>query len=429
MASDTPYGWLESFAESEPGAPALFFDAGVITYGELHKQVVSRAKALRRIVAEGAIEPVAMRHDIVSIVEMLAIMRAGAVPLPYSDEPPTPPGHGLDGAAICLSTSGSGGVRRLVPLSYRNISASVVASRERLATGPSDRWLATLPLDHVGGLSVLWRSFEAGGSAIVAPFGRSVVGVIERVRPTIASLVPTMVHRLFQWSPDVLGSFGSVLVGGAGTPSALALEARRLGVSLVPTYGMTETSSQVATAVAGSNPAVSSVVGPPLSGFDVTIIGESGEALVGEQGAIEIDGPAVFSGYVGHPPRSGAFRTSDIGFLTPQGELGVVGRADDVVVVGGVNVSLHLLRETTQAVSGVLDVAVVGIPDQEWGAIPCVMVETDTECTLQDIQEEVLENVPREHVPHRWLLASIPLLPNGKHDLSAVRAMFVEANS
>jgi len=426
MASDTPYGWLESFAESEPGAPALYFDAGVITYRELHKQVVSRTKALRRTMDEGAIEPVAMRHDVVSIVEMLAIMRAGAVPLPYLDTPPRPPGHRLDGVAICVPTSGSEGVRRLVPLSYRNISASVAASRERLGTGPSDRWLATLPLDHVGGLSVLWRSLEAGGSAIVAPFGRSVVGVIERARPTIASLVPTMVHRLLEWSPDVLSSVGAVLVGGAGTSSALALEARRLGVTLVPTYGMTETSSQVATAIAGSSPAASFVVGRPLNGFDVTIIGGSGEAAVGEPGTIEIDGPAVFSGYVGHPPRSGSFRTSDIGYLTPQGELAIVGRADDIVVVGGVNVSLRGIRETSQAVRGVLEAAAVGIPDPEWGTIPCVMVEVDATRSGEDVQHEILERFPRGHAPHRFLFAPIPLLPNGKLDLLLVRAMFIE---
>jgi len=255
MVSDTPHGWLERYAVSAPDAPALFLDSGVLTYGELQKQVVSRAKALRRIVVERAIEPVAVRPDIVSIVEILAIMRVGAVPLPYSDTLPTPPAHKLDGAAICVSTSGSTGARRLVPLSYPNISAAVEASRERLDTGPSDRWLATLPLDHVGGLSVLWRSLEAGGSAIVAPFGRSLVGVIEASKPTIASLVPTMVHRLLNWSPDALASVGRVLVGGAGTSDGLASRARDLGVILVPTYGMTEASSQVATAITGSQPA------------------------------------------------------------------------------------------------------------------------------------------------------------------------------
>ncbi|MFV2000547.1 MAG: class I adenylate-forming enzyme family protein [Acidimicrobiia bacterium] len=426
MVSDTPHGWLERFAVSTPGEPALYSDAGVVSYGRLQELVFSRAKALRRIVVEGAIEPVAVRPDVVSIVELLAIMRAGAVPLPYSDTSPTPPGHRLDEVAICVSTSGSTRAPRLVPLSYRNISAAVAASRERLGTGPSDRWLATLPLDHVGGLSILWRSLEAGGSAVVAPFGRSVVGVIERSRPTIASLVPTMVHRLLDWSPDVLVSVGPVLVGGAGTSGVLATRARDLGVTLVPTYGMTEASSQVATAIVGSNPASSLLIGPPLSGFKVTVIGESGEAPAGQPGAIEIDGPAVFSGYVGRPPRDGAFKTSDIGFLTPGGELGIVGRADDVVLVGGLNVSLRAIRETTVSASGVLDVAVVGIPDPEWGAIPCVMVEMETTRTLQDIQEEVLDNLPRGHAPHRWLLAPIPLLPNGKHNLSAVRARFVE---
>jgi len=166
-----------------------------------------------------------------------------------------------------------------------------------------------------------------------------------------------------------------------------------------------------------------------LSGFTVTIIGESGKAPIGEPGAIEIDGPAVFSGYVGRPPRDGAFRTSDIGFITPQGELGIVGRSDDVVVVGGVNVSLRAIREMTRAVSGVREAAAVGIPDPEWGVIPCVMVEVDAMRSGEDIQDEVLEKLPSGHAPHRFLFAPIPLLPNGKHDLSVVRAIFVEENN
>jgi len=429
MVSDTPYGWLERSAQSDPNAPALYLDAGVVTYSELQEHVVSRARILRRIVVEGAIEPVGMWPNLVSIVEMLATMRVGAVPLPYSGTPPSPPGHRLGGVAVCVSTSGTHGAQKLVPLSYRNISASVAASRERLGTGSSDRWLATLPLNHVGGLAVLWRSLEAGGAAVVAPFGRSVVGVIERSRPTIASLVPTMVHRLIEWSPDALVSVGPILVGGAGTSSLLASRARELGVTLVPTYGMTEACSQVATAIDGSASAAPPIVGPPLKGFTITIVDDSGEVLPGESGVIEVDGPAVFSGYLGRSERSGAFRTSDIGYLTSHGDLAVVGRADDVVLVGGLNVSLRVLRETILAASGVLDAAVVGIPDPEWGTIPCAIVELDPTHVVQDIQQEILDRLPRGHAPRRWLLAPIPLLPNGKHHLSEIRAMFVEAES
>lgn len=426
MASDTPYEWLERFAESTPGAPALYLDAGVVTYAELHAHVVSRAKALRRVVSGGAIEPVVVRLDLASIVEILAIMHAGAVPLPYSDVLHTPPEHKLEGAAICISTSGSTGARRLVPLTYGNISASVAASRERLGTGPADRWLATLPLYHVGGLSVLLRSLEAGGSAVVVPFGRSVVEAIERSQPTIASLVPTMVHRLLDWSFEALAAVGPVLVGGAGISSVLVSRATAVGVRLLPTYGMTEASSQVATATEGSDPVAAPLIGPPLSGFTVTVIGESGEAPAGELGTIEIDGPAVFARYVGRPLRDGAFRTSDVGFLTPDGELGIVGRADEVIVVGGLNVSLRFLRETTLAASGVLDAAVVGISDKEWGVIPCVIAEVDAGHAIGDIREEVLERLPRGHAPHRWLIAPIPLLANGKHDLLTIRGMFVD---
>ncbi|NHZ71223.1 MAG: AMP-binding protein [Proteobacteria bacterium] len=195
------------------------------------------------------------------------------------------------------------------------------------------------------------------------------------------------------------------------------------GVSIVQTYGLTEASSQVATAVPGSSSRSTSVVGPPLDGFSVRIVGPHEEMGPGEHGRIEIEGRAVFSGYLGQEHRSEPFLTSDIGFITADGSLGVVGRGDDIIVVGGNNVSTGALREVIVSMAGVRDAIVVGIPDAEWGSVPGVVIDLDATYTIDAIEDSVTDRVERGHAPHRWIAAAVPLLPNGKHDRVTAQRM------
>ncbi len=365
-----------------------------------------------------------MRLDLPSIIEMLAVMKRGAVMVPYASHRPVVEAVPPSDTAVCVATSGSSGTSKMVPLSYGNIAASVRASRLRLGTGPSDRWLATLPLTHVGGLSVIWRSLESGGAAIVAPFDEEIPGVLTRWRPSVASLVPTMVYRLLERCPELLAAVDVVLTGGARLGRAIAVRASSAGVQLVRTYGMTETTSQVATAHPGVVNEDPRVVGPPLDGFTVTITDQSGRVALGTVGAIEVAGPAVFSGYLGEPARTGAFTTSDLGFMTHDGHLAVVGRADDVVVSGGENVSLAAVRDAIIGMWGVSDVAVVGIPDPEWGVIVCACVEGFDVPAEADLRERVAEILHAHSRPRRWMIGTIPLLGNGKHDVAAIQRMF-----
>ncbi|MGI9641377.1 MAG: class I adenylate-forming enzyme family protein, partial [Acidimicrobiia bacterium] len=317
-------------------------------------------------------------------------------------------GQRADGAVVCLATSGTAGAARLVPLTMANLTASAEASRARLGTGADDRWLACLPLTHIGGLSVLLRSFEAGGAAVVGPFGDSTPTLIERMRPSVASFVPTMVHRLVEADPDAIASIDLVLVGGASLSTSLFERARTVGVNLVPTYGMTETSSQVATPSPGQ----------PLDGFTVSIASPQ----TGGPGRIIVDGPAVFSGYLGEDARTGPFITNDIGVMAPDGSLTVLGRADDVVITGGENVSLSSVQDVLTGIAGIHDVVVVGVGDDEWGTAVCALVVAPSLERAQQGAEEVLAS---HEVPKRWATTDrIPLLPNGKVDSEAVRSHF-----
>jgi O-succinylbenzoic acid--CoA ligase len=329
------------------------------------------------------------------------------------------------GVAVCIETSGSSGERKIVPLTYGNVRASVHASRNRLGNDSRDRWLVCLPLNHVGGLTIVWRTFEAGGTALVVPFDAS-GATIERLGPTIASMVPTMVQRLLDNNPDALASIALVLVGGAALGRSVRDRCIRAGIHLVPTYGLTEAGSQVATAVQDESGVSIGRVGKPLDGMEVAIVGPDHEPVETDRsGLISIDGPAVFNGYLGEESRRGWFTTSDIGRLDAEGNLHVEGRADDVIVSGGENVSLGRVARTIGGIDGIDDVCVVGVDGGEWGTVGGAMVVSRRALELFDTMvDEALEAHER---PKRWLVRdTIPRLANGKHDIAAVREAFEE---
>lgn len=419
MDVDTPGDWVAAAAAERRDAPALEFPDGVVTYHQLADQVHQRAQTLwSEWLGERAVVGVAARLDLPSIVDILAHQTVGLIPIPYTHPIDIPHGWATD-AVIGVATSGSSGERRLVPLTMGNLTASVLSSRERLETGPADRWLLPLPIDHVGGLSVLLRSFEAGGSVVISEFGPDTADHVRRARPTVASLVPTMLHRLLEWDPDAVASIETVLVGGGRLPPSLADRARDAGVRLVATYGATETSSQVATMEPGEDLRHVGFVGAPLSGYDVSIHGQDAEGV----GIIAVDGPAVFGGYAGEPPRIGPHFTSDLGRLSADGTLTVLGRADDVAVTGGVNVALPSVADTISTIDGVDDVAVVAIDDTEWGAVVCALVETSL--TRDAVVAQIRERLTGARNPRLVeVTPAIPLLPNGKHDRAAVMASF-----
>lgn len=417
----TPAGWLEHHAEATPDAVALVFANGPVTFGQLMDQVHRRASSLRSEVGADDVTPVPVRLDFASIVEILALHAVGAVPLPFAGDRPHRPVEKAHGAALCLQTSGSSGHRRLVPLTTDNLRASIAASRSRLGTSSADTWLLCLPLDHIGGLSVLYRMLEAGGRVVVEPFGRGIGAAIDRTHPTIASFVPTMVHRLMRSDQDRLASMGTLLVGGGPVAAGLAAETLRAGIHMTLSYGMTETASQIATMQPGTSQPRRGWVGPPLPGFDVGIAPHPGSQ--DGEGRIVVDGPAVFDGYLGEDARSGPFVTSDLGMKDHGGALIVLGRVDQVVVTGGENVALPYVEATIAELPEVDDVAVVAVDDAEWGSALCALIVSQR--SVDAIRDDAVAMLARHEVPRRWASAdALPLLPNGKRDLAGIRDGF-----
>ncbi len=322
-------------------------------------------------------------------------------------------------------TSGSAGVPRGVDLTRGALVASARASERNLGWQDGDRWLACMPLAHVGGLSILIRSLCARRTIVATSEPRfdpaSVARTIALERVTIASLVPTMLERLLalDWQPPA--SLRAVLLGGAPASPALLARARARGVPVLRTYGLTETSSQVATDRAGE-------VAEPRDG----IAAVDGAEVRVVDGTIELRGPMLARGYLTPVPTplaltpDGFFVTGDRGSLDAQGRVRVLGRSDDVIVTGGENVDPVEVEQALEACPGVASACVFAMPDAAWGSVVCAAIvasdaDAPTDRELTRVLGERLAGFKRPRRIARTI--ALCTAPSGKLDRRATAAL------
>lgn len=315
-----------------------------------------------------------------------------------------------------LFTSGSTGSAKPVRLTWGNLEASAAASAELLDHTSDDRWLAVLPMYHIGGMSILIRSARQLSSVVLEPRFDPIraAQLMASGDVTLGSLVAAMLRQILDSDPGPYREVRALLIGGGPTPSGLLEEAVDAGLPVLPTYGMTETASQIATRRLsdGLHPGMSAV---PVPGAEIR---------TDRDGVIEVKGAMVSPGYLGEPDRqSDWFRTSDVGELR-DGQLTVLGRADDVILSGGENVHPAEVEAVLRAVDAVRDVVVVGAPHDHWGEEVVAVFEGDA-------APGVLERHARYHlagykIPKRWMkVDELPRLSIGKPDRRAVRALVV----
>lgn len=201
-------------------------------------------------------------------------------------------------------TSGTTGFPKGALLTFDNHYASALASAERLPVQASDRWLLTMPLYHIGGMSIVFRA-AIYGIEIVLHSGFDVDAVhhaLTEENITHVSLVPTMLHRLLEKYPHFKPSpsLRVILLGGAGAPESLLKAALDLNLPIALTYGLTEATSQVATSTPEQTRAKPGSVGKPMSGTTVTIVDENNQPVPANQvGEIVVSGKTVMQGYLG----------------------------------------------------------------------------------------------------------------------------------
>lgn len=382
--------------------------------------------------AAAAATPIAGGTDPDAVARLYAAVRARLADPPLPPLLPHAPGAAPDapelttgapppGTAVLLRTSGStSGTGRLVALSAAALVASARATEERLG-GPG-RWLLALPAHHVAGLQVLVRSALAGHPPVVLDTAAgftpaALAAAVERCdlragERAYTSLVPTQLLRVLDAGGDALAAlrrFDAVLVGGAATPPEVVARARAAGAAVVTTYGMTETGGGCV------------YDGAPLPGVRLATEPGTDRVLVG--------GPMLTTGYVGAAEqpfvvRDGVrwLRTADRGRLDG-GRLTVLGRVDDVIVTGGLKVfPADVERALGDAVP---ECVVVGVPDEEWGALVTAVVVGGP--PLAEVRRLVGERVGRRHAPRALVrVPALPLRGPGKVDRAAAARIAAE---
>jgi O-succinylbenzoic acid--CoA ligase len=327
---------------------------------------------------------------------------------------------GFEDAAVVVRTSGSTGAPKATVLTVEALAASSVATA--FALRGEGQWLLALPLQYVAGVQVLVRSLFAGTrpwamdlSEGFTPeaFTAAAQELTDKIRFT--SLVPTQLQRLLD-APSaetlaVLRRFNGILLGGGPSSPELLAAARDAGVRVVTTYGSAETCG-----------------GCVYDGFPL----EDVLVRVEPDGRILLGGATLAAGYLGDPGLSADsffeedgvrwYRTSDIGSIDPDGKLTVLGRADDVIITGGVKVSATHVQAELEKLDGVQAAFVAGVPSAEWGQAVAayVAVEDSSPAGIQGFssaRHQELHDALGRLAPKTVLAAGeLMMLPNGKPD-------------
>jgi O-succinylbenzoic acid--CoA ligase len=317
------------------------------------------------------------------------------------------------GTAVVVSTSGSTGRPKGVLLSRAAIVAACEATHERL--GGAGDWALCLPPHYVAGLMVLARAQLTGTRAqAVAADLADLPQAVERMQGRrYLSVVPTQLARALPRPAvaEALRAFDAVLVGGGALPDSLARAARSVGVAVVTTYGMSETCGGCV------------YDGLPLPGVDVGL---------DAAGRVSLGGPVLFSGYRRRPDLTaaalagGRLLTADRARWDGD-RLVVLGRVDDVVVSGGINVDLAEVERQVRSwpeLDGA-DVAVVGVPDQDWGTAVVAVGERDgwPAGAEQRLRDHLHARLPAYAVPRRLVgRTPLPRTSSGKIDRLRIAA-------
>jgi o-succinylbenzoate---CoA ligase len=442
---------LRVAAKASPWAPAVVGAGGALTYGALDLRVTAAAKKVARLgLAPGARVALYLPKDERYIVLLLALVRAGCVACPLSTRLPpggvapllekvacraliSPEGElleatevrelhpeelladepardlwrsseplrlALDRPATIVFTSGSSGAPKAALHTFGNHYYSALGSNTNIALAPGDRWLHSLPLYHVGGLSILFRCLLAGVSVALpepgAPLGEAVAGA------TQVSLVSTQLSRLLREDFDAR-ELKAILLGGGPIPPSLIDEAAARSLPIHTSYGLTEMASQVTATPPGASREALHTSGRPLPHREISI---------SDDGEIMVRGETLFSGYVKSDvldrplDADGWFRTGDLGELDVDGYLRVRGRKDNLFLSGGENVQPAEIEEALCRLEGVEDAVVVPVPDAEFGSRPVAFLRASGGTVEPETLAQALERtLPRFKIPvafHGW---------------------------
>ena len=429
--------WLERAAALRPDSQALQSCSGSLTYRELLERSCAGAAGLAALgVAPGEKVAIALQAGEEFVVALHACMLLGAVAVPvdlrlgrgerehlidgallldqplqeFSEHAAGYRGakHDLSNTAVIIHTSGTTSAPKAVALSYGNFLWSALGSAAALDVLTEERWLCTLPLCHVGGLSILMRSAIYATTAVVHERfdTQRVLAALEHDQITLVSLVATTLTRLLDAGLQKPAHLRCALTGGGPVPAELVARARRAEVAVSQTYGLSEACSQVSSTPIGALHDGHDGAGPALFCTRVRIA---------DDGEIMISGPTVSSSA---KDPDGWLRTGDLGRLDENGILHVTARKVDTIVSGGENVAPAEIEAVLESHPSVLEAAVFGREDEHWGeAVTAIVVARPGErLENEDLRAHCAASLAPFKVPKSFEAREQPLprTPSGK---------------
>ena len=331
----------------------------------------------------------------------------------------------LPPALILIPTGGSSGQVRFVMHTWDTLLASVKGFQQYFEVDAVNS-LCVLPLYHVSGLMQFVRSLTSGGKLALSSIQQLEQGDDPPIQPAdwFLSLVPTQLQRLLHGTekPGEIGrsqwlaQFRAILLGGAPAWDSLLIQARQSGISLAPTYGMTETASQIATLKPADFLAGKAGCGQVLPHAQVTICDSQGLPFASKQvGSIQIQAKSLALGYFPHPWQEPTFSPDDLGIVDDQGYLQIVGRQSHKIITGGENVFPAEVEAAIRSTGHVQDVAVIGVPDLLWGEVVTAVYVPNGKLILADLKDEIATTLTNFKRPKHWLeIDQLPRNAQGK---------------
>ena len=424
--------WLPRAAAVSPDRCAVETeDKEVVSYAQLYRRATEAAGRLgSRGVRPGDRVGIVLDPGIEFVVTFHACLLLGAVAMPISPRLPAPEiatriatakvvvdepltgqtsdpalrsQHDLSAVATVIHTSGSTGEPRAVELTYANWLWSAFGSALALGLDRNERWLCALPLDHVGGLSIVIRSAIYATTAVVhTGFDAERVGLAcSAGEVTLVSLVPTTLRRVLDGLAGPPKELRCALIGGAPLDQKLAERALDAGFAVAQTYGLTEACSQVTTSEIGET----KTSGLPLAPTEVEIAPD---------GEILVRGPTVAAGATA---ADGWLHSADLGSLDDRGRLTVVGRKGDLIISGGENVMPGEVERILCEHPAIAEAAVHARPDEQWGqaVVATVVLAPGANVDLQQLRTYCSELLAAAKVPKElFIVSDLPRTASGK---------------
>jgi O-succinylbenzoic acid--CoA ligase len=430
---DRPTDWLDHGAHVRPGTLAVSDGEEGLTYGQLRLAAGAVAAELERqgvgpgdpvaielppgighatalhggILAGAVVQPLPRTgREGIAVAEGSAFVTAETLERAGAEGREWPTIHRSPRLPITrVLSSGTSGEPKPVELTAANHLWSALASGLNLGIERDDSWLCCMPLNHVGGLTILIRSAIYGTAALIHD-GFDVDRVAAALaggEVTVVSLVSTQLVRLLD-AGAAIDAPRLILLGGGPVPADVLDEALGRGATVVQTYGLTEACSQVCTLAPDEARSHAGSAGRPLLGIEVRI----------EDEEIQVRGPNVAPA---SRAADGWLHTGDLGRLDDDGFLWVDGRRSDLIVTGGENVRPERVENVLREHPAVADAGVVGTEDREWGqaVVAFVVPAEGASVTVDELREFGRERLERHEVPKRVeVVAELPRTGSGK---------------